>query len=81
MNYQGTLKASSTIKALRMALSNRKYAHQLVYHSDRGLQYCSYEYTGLLKKHNISVSMTGQYDPYENAVAERVNGIKESMEY
>lgn len=77
MGYElsGTLKASSTIKALRMALSNRKYAHQLVHHSDRGLQYCSYEYTGLLKKHNIGVSMTEQYDPYENAVAERVNGI------
>lgn len=77
MGYElsGTLKASSTIKALKMALSNREYVHQLVHHSDRGLQYCSYGYTDLLKKNNISVSMTEQYDPYENAVAERVNGI------
>jgi len=77
MGYElsGTLKASSTIKALKMALSNRRYTHQLIHHSDRGLQYCSYEYTYLLEKHNVNVSMTEQYDPYENAVAERVNGI------
>lgn len=77
MGYElsGTLKASCTIKALKMALSNRKYAHQLVHHSDRGLQYCSSEYTDLLNKHNVSISMTEQYDPYENAVAERINGI------
>ncbi len=40
-----------------------------------GLQYCSKEYTELLKKNNILISMTQEYDPYENAVAERVNGI------
>ena len=77
MGYElsGTLKASSTIKALKMALSNRKYTHQLAHHSDRGLQYCSYEYIDLLKRNNVNVSMTEQYDPYENAIAERVNGI------
>ena len=40
-----------------------------------GLQYCSKEYTELLKKNNILISMMQEYDPYENAVAERVNGI------
>lgn len=77
MGYElsSTLKASSTIKAMKMALSNRKYTHGLVHHSDRGLQYCSYEYTELLKRNSIGISMTEQYDPYENAVAERVNGI------
>ena len=77
MGYElsDTLKGSSTVKALEMALSNRKYDHQLVHHSDRGLQYCSYGYTDLLNKNNVLISMTEQYDPYENAVAERVNGI------
>jgi len=69
------LKASSTIKALKMALKNRKYSMPLIHHSDRGLQYCSYQYTEILKKENIQISMTEQYDPYENAIAERVNGI------
>lgn len=77
MGYElsNDLKASSTIKALQRALKSRKYSHPLIHHSDRGLQYCSTEYTGLLKANNISISMTEQYDPYENAVAERVNGI------
>ena len=77
MGYElsGTLKASSTLKALKKALKNRRYSHQLVHHSDRGLQYCSYDYTNMLKKNNVFISMTEQYDPYENAVAERVNGI------
>jgi len=47
----------------------------LIHHSDRGLQYCSNEYQRLLKKHQINCSMTQNSDPYENAVAERVNGI------
>ena len=69
------LKASSTVKALKRALKNRRYNRPLTHHSDRGLQYCSSEYTELLKSNHISISMTEQYDPYENAVAERVNGI------
>lgn len=77
MGYElsNTLKASSTIRALKRALKNRKYNNQLVHHSDRGLQYCSYDYINILKENNILVSMTEQYDPYENAVAERINGI------
>lgn len=69
------LKASSTLKALKMALGKKQYTHKLIHHSDRGMQYCSYDYIKLLKSNNISISMTEQYDPYENAVAERVNGI------
>lgn len=77
MGYELTdnLKASSTVRALKMAISNRKYKHPLIHHSDRGLQYCSHEYTHILQQNNIQISMTEQYDPYENAVAERVNGI------
>lgn len=77
MGYElsNDLKASSTVKALRRALNQRKYNHPLIHHSDRGLQYCSAGYTTLLSSNNISISMTEQYDPYENAIAERVNGI------
>lgn len=70
------MEASSTLKALKMALKNRIYIDQpLIHHSDRGLQYCSKLYTGLLLKNNIQISMTENGDPYENAVAERINGI------
>lgn len=48
---------------------------KLIHHSDRGLQYCSDSYQGLLGKNNIICNMTESYDPYQNAVAERVNGI------
>ncbi|WP_172623145.1 integrase core domain-containing protein [Flavisolibacter ginsenosidimutans] len=48
---------------------------RLIHHSDRGLQYCCREYTGLLTQQRITISMTEKGDPYENAIAERVNGI------
>ena len=52
----------------------------LIHHSDRGVQYCCREYTGLLLKAKIAISMTQSGDPYENALAERVNRtIKEDM--
>lgn len=69
------LMAASTLEALKMANVNRKYNNSLIHHSDRGLQYCSKEYTEYLSKNNIDISMTQNYDPYENAIAERVNGI------
>jgi transposase InsO family protein len=70
------LSAQGCIDALQMALANRLYAHQsLIHHSDRGSQYCSADYVQLLKKHHIAISMTQNGDPYENALAERVNGI------
>lgn len=69
-------KVENTTKALRMALLAREYPNrQLIHHSDRGFQYCSYEYTQLLIDNKIKISMTQNSDPYENAVAERVNGI------
>jgi len=47
----------------------------LIHHSDRGLQYCNPLYTDTLEKEKIKISMTTKYDPYENSIAERVNGI------
>ena len=70
------MKAINAVRALKMALRNRKYPdRELVHHSDRGLQYCTPAYIEVLEKNNIQISMTQKYDPYENAVAERVNGI------
>jgi transposase InsO family protein len=70
------LKTSSCIKAMQMAVNNRQYNdRELIHHSDRGFQYCHPDYIDLLDKNNIKVSMTTKHDPYENAVAERVNGI------
>ncbi|MDD5571735.1 MAG: IS3 family transposase [Bacteroidales bacterium] len=70
------LKTEGALKALEMAISSRIYPkRQLIHHSDRGFQYCSYEYTGTLTENNIQISMTEKQDPYENAVAERINGI------
>ena len=70
------LKTINAIKALKMAIKNRRYPERkLMHHSDRGFQYCNPSYVALLEKNGIEVSMTTKYDPYENAVAERVNGI------
>ena len=67
--------ASSTLVALQAALANRTSNEVLTHHSDRGLQYCSALYTNVLKQHNIAISMTQTGSPYDNAIAERINGI------
>lgn len=70
-----TLSASCTIKALETALKRRQYTGHLIHHSDRGLQYCSAGYVTILKQNNIAISMTEDGSPYDNAIAERMNGI------
>lgn len=73
------LSAQGCIDALQMALTNRLYSKQpLIHHSDRGSQYCCADYVRLLQDNNIAISMTENGDPYENALAERVNGIIKS---
>ncbi|MBK8723511.1 MAG: transposase [Saprospiraceae bacterium] len=47
----------------------------LIHHSDRGVQYCSAKYVDLLQNNKVKISMTENGDPYENAIAERINGI------
>ncbi|MDN4165503.1 IS3 family transposase [Cytophagales bacterium LB-30] len=70
------LEAINTTKALDMALSNlTEVPGFLIHHSDRGIQYCSFEYVNTLKQNNIKISMTENGDPLENPVAERINGI------
>ncbi len=69
------MSAAEVVKALIKATSQRTSSTPLVHHSDRGLQYCSELYQSELKRHDISPSMTDGYDCYQNALAERVNGI------
>jgi putative transposase len=70
------LSSQGCLDALKMALDNRLYKHlSLIHHSDRGSQYCCKDYVQLLSDHNIAISMTENGDPYENAIAERLNGI------
>jgi len=70
------LKSESTVKALQMALRRRVYQNRnILHHSDRGLQYCSRIYIDELRRNNCQISMTQDGSPYDNAVAERINGI------
>jgi len=67
---------NNAIDALNMAIKrNPNRSENIIHHSDRGVQYCSNEYVNELKKHNIKISMTEENHCYENAIAERVNGI------
>lgn len=73
-NLDNHMRTSLCTKALDMAIKNRKYPHlKIIHHSDRGFQYCNPKYTQFAEDNNITMSMTEQYDPYENAVAERIN--------
>lgn len=70
------LETASCIQALQMALRNAGQVPQgLIHHSDRGVQYCSSAYVGMLQAHGIGISMTENGDPLENPIAERINGI------
>ena len=69
------LKAQSVLQAYKRALKNRQHDGALVHHSDRGLQYCSKAYQAIHAKYGVQCSMTDGYDCYQNALAERVNGI------
>ena len=70
------LTTEGSLLALKKAINTTELKElSLIHHSDRGLQYCSDEYQKILEKNNISCSMTQNSDPYENAVAEIINGI------
>jgi transposase InsO family protein len=70
------LTAEGAVKALDMALSyGGEISQELIHHSNRGSQYCSFQYVQKLRQASIAISMTENGDPYENAIAERVNGI------
>jgi putative transposase len=76
IGFRSDLSALGCLEALQMAYDNRSYGqHPLIHHSDRGCQYCCKEYVDLLNAQHIAISMTERGDPYENALAERMNGI------
>lgn len=70
---EDNMEARTVARALEMALQQRTTRHLLIHHSDRGIQYCSKEYVGLARANGITMSMTENGDPYENALAERMN--------
>jgi len=75
-SFRLDMSAQGCVDALQMAVNHRLYATEpLLHHSDRGAQYCSALYVNLLMDNHIAISMTENGDPYENALAERMNGI------
>lgn len=76
------MSSENVVKALKKAVKMSNTTNQTIHHSDRGLQYCSAIYQKELKKNQMICSMTDGYDCYQNALAERVNGIlKEEFLY
>lgn len=86
-NIDTHMRTELVIKALQMALKQRSFhQRQIIHHSDRGIQYCSPEFEKFTMKNDIILSNTQNSDPYENAVAERINrtlkyeyGLKETL--
>lgn len=70
-----SLSVEGSLRALRMVLKGIKITEGMIHHSDRGIQYCCHEYTKILRQKEIRISMAEKGNPYENAIAERVNGI------
>ncbi len=76
-----TLRAAVSMQALQMAIDQAVALRGsdaltgLIHHSDRGVQYCCDAYVTMLKEHDITISMTEDYKPTDNAIAERINGI------
>lgn len=69
------LKVQGCLTSLNKAIKTRTTNQPLIHHSDRGIQYCCEPYVSTLQQNNIAISMTQDGNPYDNALAERVNGI------
>lgn len=74
-HLHNSLHTDGVAAAMQMAVKQETINKPLIHHSDRGLQYCSSQYQQLLAKNKITPSMTDGYDCYQNALAERINGI------
>jgi len=70
-----SLEALGARRALKMALAQLPTGARTMHHSDRGSQYCCHEYVAMLEKAEVTISMTQEHHCYENAKAERLNGI------
>jgi len=76
-----SLQTEGALSALAMALASLRGGAKPVHHSDRGCQYASHLYVGTLQEAGLQVSMTEELHCYENAIAERVNGILKQEYY
>ncbi len=76
-----TLETEGCLKALEKAADELEEGIFPLHHSDRGCQYCSHLYTGRLREYGMEISMTEEMHCYENAKAERVNGILKQEYY
>lgn len=74
-HVHASLQTEEVSEALKMALRTRRRKTPLIHHSDRGIQYCSTYYQEIHRRHGLTCSMTDGYDCYQNALAERINGI------
>ena len=74
-DLSNSLELNGCIRALKKAIYQAKATKGIIHHSDRGIQYCSNQYTDILKSKKMEISMTEENHCYENAMAERVNGI------
>lgn len=74
-HVHASLQTEEVAQAFKRALKTRQSKQALIHHSDRGVQYCAHYYQRLHKRHRLRCSMTDGYDCYQNALAERVNGI------
>jgi len=75
------LSVEGAVEAMKMALKEVASSEGLIHHSDRGFQYCSDSYIKLLQNNKIKISMGETGNPYDNAIAERVNGILKNEFY
>lgn len=69
------MRHENAVSALRMALKQCRKGDRPIHHSDKGLQYCANAYVSILNRRKMPISMTEGYDPRNNGIAERVNGI------
>lgn len=77
-----TMKTKLPLQALKMAINKRQTEEGLIHHSDRGSQYCSGDYTDLLKEHKMQISMSNKGDPYDNACMESFHAtLKKELVY
>ena len=74
-DFSRSLVVEGSMRALKMALKQRKRDEETIHHSDRGVQYSCHAYINCLKSHGVIPSMTQENHVYENGMAERVNGI------
>lgn len=74
-NVDVSLAVEGAIGAMKMAVHNSSGTKGVIHHSDRGIQYCCYAYNELAEKNGIKMSMGEAGNCYDNAIAERVNGI------